>query len=134
MFRCSSYVGRIGGQQRLSLGARCANVGTVMHELMHAAGFYHEHSRSDRDEYIDIYKENIRPEKLRQFQKMHPSENRLLTPFDVHSIMMYGSSTFARVEGLITMLTKDGGYLRAVRNKRRISSSDAIRIRKLYNC
>ena len=34
-----SKLGRIGGRQELSLGNRCAdNVGTPLHELMHAIG------------------------------------------------------------------------------------------------
>lgn len=131
---CSSHVGRKGGRQELSLGTGCVNRGTVMHELLHAAGFYHEHTRSDRDAYIDIFEQNVQQDKRHNFRKLQPSQNRLLTAFDVHSVMLYGSTSFARRQGLITMLAKDGSHLEEVYDKRRLSTSDARRIRLLYRC
>ncbi|EYC12794.1 hypothetical protein Y032_0045g1091 [Ancylostoma ceylanicum] len=57
---CWSYVGRIGGQQDLSLGKGCESVGTAAHEIGHAIGFYHTHSRHDRDNFITFNAQNVK--------------------------------------------------------------------------
>ena len=39
--------------------AVCFSQATILHEIMHALGFWHEHSRPDRAKHIEIYWENI---------------------------------------------------------------------------
>lgn len=60
---CWSSVGRIGGGQVVNLQSSVCfrQIGTTIHEIMHALGFVHEHSRHDRDKYVQIMTENIRP-------------------------------------------------------------------------
>ena len=61
--RCWSNIGReynVPGAQELSIGEGCNTKGIITHELMHALGFWHEQSRTDRDDYIAVLWENIK--------------------------------------------------------------------------
>ena len=52
-------IGVQGGRPHFSIGRGCTSDGTVIHEKMHAIGFFHEQSRRDRDEYVTLYWNNI---------------------------------------------------------------------------
>lgn len=45
--------------QNLSIGSGCDHKAIIEHELLHALGFYHEQSRTDRDDYVTIHWDEI---------------------------------------------------------------------------
>lgn len=59
--RCFSSVGDQQTGQILSLGPGCDHKAVIEHELLHAVGFYHEQSRTDRDDYVDIWLDQVLP-------------------------------------------------------------------------
>lgn len=53
-----------GGRQQLNLQPNtievgCFRIGTVIHEYLHAVGFFHMQSATERDDYVRIVWENI---------------------------------------------------------------------------
>nr|XP_018669784.1 bone morphogenetic protein 1-like [Ciona intestinalis] len=72
---CCSYVGRKGtGPQAISIGKNCDKFGIVVHELGHVIGFWHEHTRPDRDDHIEIIYKNIQAGQEYNFEQMDSSE------------------------------------------------------------
>jgi hypothetical protein len=61
-----------------------------IHELGHALGFHHEHARWDRDAYVTIHYENIKPGRAADYDWI-PKTNWLVstTAYDYYSIMHY---------------------------------------------
>ncbi|KFM66189.1 Astacin-like metalloprotease toxin, partial [Stegodyphus mimosarum] len=105
---CYSQVGMTGGPQGVSLGSGCIFKGTIVHELGHALGFYHEQNRSDRDDYLQIFMNNVQKGMEHNFDKLKPNQNILYTPFDYDSIMIYGNHAFSKDGTSVTMRAKNG--------------------------
>ncbi|XP_023215965.1 astacin-like metalloprotease toxin 5 [Centruroides sculpturatus] len=132
---CHSKVGMMGGRQQLSLGTGCLNKGILFHELCHALGFYHEHNRPDRDEYIEIIESNLLPNAKSQFKKYKADGIRLLTNYSYDTVMHYGSTSFSKDRSSFTMKPKKGqSVLKEVHEKSSLTENDVKYIKILYKC
>ncbi|XP_046557391.1 LOW QUALITY PROTEIN: bone morphogenetic protein 1-like [Haliotis rubra] len=136
---CCSFVGKRGnGPQAISIGKNCDKFGIVVHELGHVIGFWHEHTRPDRDNHVQINYNHIMPGQEYNFNKLTPSEvNSLGEEYDYGSIMHYARNTFARNTYLDTILPsrKPGVLVRPEIGQRvRLSPGDIRQANKLYRC
>ncbi|MCL4139353.1 UNVERIFIED_CONTAM: hypothetical protein GTU68_042111 [Idotea baltica] len=106
---CSSAVGRVQGRQTVSLGNGCVYYGIVIHELMHAAGFWHEQSRQDRDNHVTIIWNNIQKGMDYNFHKYGwDIIQDLGVSYDTESIMHYGGFSFAIDRSKPTIIANNG--------------------------
>ncbi|KAF8371200.1 hypothetical protein PRIPAC_77629 [Pristionchus pacificus] len=131
---CSSFIGRTGGNQTVNLAVGCYTKGIVVHELMHAIGFFHEQSRPDRDRFVRIAFENIRPETRHNFA-MH--NMRIIDaqgmPYDYGSLMHYHRTAFS-INGRDTIVPTNPNA--PIGNRSGMSAIDAakVNINLLYKC
>ncbi|XP_074547049.1 hatching enzyme 1.2-like [Halichoeres trimaculatus] len=129
---CWSTIGRDGGKQVLSLSVYgCVEHGIIQHELLHALGFHHEHTRSDRDKYIRIKWENIPAAHAHNFHKK--DTNNLYTPYDYSSIMHYGRTNFASTYGEDTIVPIPDSSV-PIGQRDEMSDTDVLRVNKFYSC
>lgn len=132
---CFSAVGMAGGVQGMSLQSNgCIKRGIIMHEFLHALGFYHMQSSHNRDNYIRIKTENIKPSQIHNFYKY---SNRHIshfgTSYDLDSIMHYSKKAFSR-NGRDTIETIDPEFRNRIGQRGTLSSGDIHRINNMYKC
>ncbi|XP_035222059.1 zinc metalloproteinase nas-13-like [Stegodyphus dumicola] len=131
---CYSAVGRVGGEQKLSLATACDRMGIVMHEFMHALGFWHEQSRMDRDKFVTIRWENIIHGTENNFQKYNSYIQQLLDEeYDYGSLMHYSQRAFSK-NNRPTVEPKNIIAGLIIGQRIGFSATDIRKINKLYNC
>ena len=128
---CTSALGRIGGLQPIRLADECRPA-QIIHEIMHALGFFHEQSRPDRDEYLTIHWENIEERYRLQFAVVPPSYLEVLgdSAFDFNSVMLYRSHDFALQNQLPTLSSKKSDPIEPVPYG--LSNGDLKRLHRIY--
>jgi len=130
---CYSNVGRRGGMQELSLKQNgCIWTSTVVHEFLHAAGFWHEQSRDDRDDHVQIHLNNVKSGKEHNFNKHPLSYTQLIGDYDYASVMHYRDTAFSK-NGQKTITRKDGGSTN-FGNREGFTDEDVKKLMTLYQC
>lgn len=127
---CYSYAGCMGGEQPIYLVPQCG-VREILHEIMHAVGFFHEQNREDHDLYLNVVWHNIDKDNHVQFLKLPDAFTGLAgRPFDYNSIMLYSSFTFSRDPQEPALLTVDGEIIPPTKNL--LSDEDIARVNARY--
>ena len=134
----SSTVGMRGGRQRVQIASWGARF-VIVHELMHALGFWHEQQRADRDEYVRIEWDRIEPGREHNFEIR--SRARVFGGYDFDSVMHYGQCAFSICNNCgtdpsscrtITVLPPYDGWQSQIGQRRRLSNGDRDALRHVY--
>ena len=131
---CVSYgIGRNGnGMQIVSLGPGCIYFVGVLHEIMHVAGFWHEQSRIDRDQYIRINWGNIKDDAGSRAQFKKTQSNDFNTPYDYCSIMHYGTRFLSKNGSPTMTVLKNTNCV--IGQAKTLSDLDIRKLNTLYRC
>ncbi|WP_303318918.1 M12 family metallopeptidase [Flavivirga abyssicola] len=126
----SDWIGKKGGRQEIGLGSGCST-GNTIHEIGHAIGFFHEQTRQDRDNHVQIHYNNIISGATTNFDRYttRTSTGEDIGSFDFGSIMMYGSDFFSS-NGQPTITKLDGSTFNVQRNG--LSAGDIVGANYLY--
>nr|VZI50879.1 unnamed protein product [Spirometra erinaceieuropaei] len=135
--KCCSHVGRQSnsGLQTISVAPDCESDAGVIQELGHILGFWYEHIRPDRDDYVEIIKENIQPGMLRHFEKLTRADvDSLGEEYDYSSIMHFRKDAFAKPGKNETIRPKQCCPRPVIGEATQPSARDFRQVNKLYKC
>ncbi len=140
---CWAYVGMSAASQINLGGTGCQIPGIALHEIGHAIGLVHEHSRMDRDSYVTVDWGEVKDAAVQNFYKIQTGgyydTNAVATAYDYSSVMHYGACEFStdtsRSSGCQeTLVPSDKSATSLMGQRDHLSSSDIALINSLYGC
>jgi len=123
----NSYIGMIGGEQQI-WGSGTCTVSTLLHEMGHATGFWHEQSRPDRNSYVTVNFSNM-VNTAYSDSTIQYDDMQALTLYDWSSVMHYFAWNFSK-NGAPVLESIPAGM--PLSNTVGYSASDIDAIRRLY--
>lgn len=128
----------------------------LVHEMLHALGFYHMQSSRDRDNFVQIFWDNINPNQKDNFYVADDSHH-YGQRYDYDSIMHYSSKAFSinnratilpkvsekpnateflQIQKLINHIfsNQDRRYTNQIGQRTHLSSMDIKKINRMYRC
>lgn len=134
---CWSRIGRQGGRQVINFEIPICfrKFGTILHELMHAVGFFHEQNRYERDSYVQVLYQNIRTDMKRNFDKIEREKaTGYGIPYDYGSVMHYKLNSFSRNGKPTLKSLKTVPQNVKIGQRVGFSPGDIKKIRAMYKC
>ncbi|XP_017050616.1 seminal metalloprotease 1-like [Drosophila ficusphila] len=120
--------------QTFALNNGCYRLGTIVHEFLHALGFYHQHSTWDRDEYVAIAEENITEGRENAFRKFNnKTVENYGEPYDYSSVMHYKANAFSK-NGEMTIVPLQEGAEKLMGQRLQLTQSDINKLNVMYKC
>ncbi|EDW89734.1 seminal metalloprotease 1 [Drosophila yakuba] len=136
---CFSYVGYRNRVQQLNLqnyalDTGCFRLGTIVHEFLHALGFYHQQSTWNRDDYVRIAEENITAGTEGNFNKYdNETVEDYGEPYDYSSVLHYTAYAFSK-NGEMTIVPLQEGAEELMGQRLQMTQSDINKLNVMYKC
>ena len=132
-YGCFSPVGKQNGTQIIQLSDECFSERKIAHELMHSIGFYHEHARSDRDQYVNIHENCIREGNEDEF-KIYPEALTYGLPYNHKSVMHYQTLEFTNKRCAPITSKMSGVTDFELGSAENLNDLDIQKLLKMYRC
>ncbi len=134
----NSQVGMKGGRQDINIVSWSSKF-VIVHECLHALGFWHEQSRPDRDSFVTIHLDRIPSDKEHNFDKKSSAD--VYGPYDFDSVMHYGQCAFSQCSSCssnptncrtITVKSPNTSKQNSIGQRSRLSDLDKLTVSMLY--